>query len=406
MSHSRQRSSISQPWHPPASASTYKDLLIFEERLKQNSERHNGEDMKYSLVHYGNVASLLVSLVTLILFFATGMYSEKIAYAYKFVPQANRALRPFNIYLNTRKPPWFNFSFLRSAPTPPTPPPHTITSPPLSRRTSASSTASNSSIGARSLRRSSPPPSSPQLDAPTPILRPASPPLDQNSPVTRSISPSPPPPVARGVPLAPIPPATSPRGEIIFSSRVSAAFREGYERYRGEYERRRMNLNGGGSRWWKFGWGKKVGISNEKDREKREGSAESEKGEKRGERTRTTSFPYPVGSSGGGSKSSSRNPSPHRGPSPPFRTYRPASAASSRSSSRSPPSTRPASPSAYDEDSEEVAPLPFVAKSKKEGESGSEGRSRSGSGSSAGGGRLRAESFSALLGTMDEVGGG
>lgn len=39
--------------------------------------------LKYQLVHYGNVTSLLVSLVTLGLFFVSGMYSEKIAYAYK-----------------------------------------------------------------------------------------------------------------------------------------------------------------------------------------------------------------------------------------------------------------------------------------------------------------------------------
>ena len=48
--------------------------------------------LQYSLVHYGNVALLLVSLVTLGLFFATGMYSEKIAYAYKsaFPPELRR----------------------------------------------------------------------------------------------------------------------------------------------------------------------------------------------------------------------------------------------------------------------------------------------------------------------------
>lgn len=40
---------------------------------------------QYSLVHYGNVALLLVAVTTLVLFFATGMYSEKIAYAHKCV---------------------------------------------------------------------------------------------------------------------------------------------------------------------------------------------------------------------------------------------------------------------------------------------------------------------------------
>ncbi|ORY89401.1 Spo7-like protein-domain-containing protein [Leucosporidium creatinivorum] len=132
---------------PPANLSSYKDLLIFEERLKQNAERLQKQRRKYeaflisliifivylgytvlilpsiySLVHYGNVALLLVSLVTLGLFFATGMYSEKIAYAYKFVPQANRALRPLNIYLNTRHRSRFSFlNFFRFTSTPSSP---------------------------------------------------------------------------------------------------------------------------------------------------------------------------------------------------------------------------------------------------------------------------------------------
>lgn len=37
-----------------------------------------------------------------------------------------------------------------------------------------------------------------------------------------------------------IPPSSNPRGELIFSSRVHAAFREGYERYRDSYERKRQ----------------------------------------------------------------------------------------------------------------------------------------------------------------------
>ena len=42
-----------------------------------------------------------------------------------------------------------------------------------------------------------------------------------------------------------IPPSSNPRGELIFSSRVHAAFREGYERYRENYERRLQS--GGGA---------------------------------------------------------------------------------------------------------------------------------------------------------------
>jgi len=40
-------------------------------------------------------------------------------------------------------------------------------------------------------------------------------------------------------PIHTIPPATNPRGELIFSSRVDKSFRESYERYRSAFERRR-----------------------------------------------------------------------------------------------------------------------------------------------------------------------
>ncbi|GEM09749.1 hypothetical protein Rt10032_c09g3766 [Rhodotorula toruloides] len=101
-------------FHPSATRESFKDLLIFEERLKQNAERLQKQRRKYeaflfslvgvivylgygvfvlpsiySLVHYGNIAMLLVAVTTLILFFATGMYSEKIAYAHKCVRPAS-----------------------------------------------------------------------------------------------------------------------------------------------------------------------------------------------------------------------------------------------------------------------------------------------------------------------------
>ncbi|KAH9449255.1 hypothetical protein H4Q26_011347 [Puccinia striiformis f. sp. tritici PST-130] len=111
---------------PPADRDTFKDLLVFEERLKQNAERLQRQRIKYEaflvtiiaasillayktfiaispykLIHYLYVALFLVSITTLILFFATGMYTDQIAYAYKFIPQTNRALRPFNMFLIT-----------------------------------------------------------------------------------------------------------------------------------------------------------------------------------------------------------------------------------------------------------------------------------------------------------------
>src|ERR1700761_6713083 len=46
-------------------------------------------------------------------------------------------------------------------------------------------------------------------------------------------------PTRRGATLAPIPPSTNPRGELIFSSRVDRTFRESYERYRAAFEKKR-----------------------------------------------------------------------------------------------------------------------------------------------------------------------
>lgn len=162
----------------------------------------------------------------------------------RFVPQANRALRPFNIYLNTRTRSSFSTftHYLSSFLPPPPPAPHHPSPPPLavtsaiasstddapisttqSRRLSSSSTSSfRSNLG------KSPPgsPSARPVDAHTASSSPSA------SASFSSASP-------RGVPLSPIPPANNPRGELIFSSRVSASFREGYERYRAEWERRR-----------------------------------------------------------------------------------------------------------------------------------------------------------------------
>lgn len=45
--------------------------------------------------------------------------------------------------------------------------------------------------------------------------------------------------VARRLAIPTIPPSSNPRGELIFGSKVSPTFREGYERYRAAFERRR-----------------------------------------------------------------------------------------------------------------------------------------------------------------------
>ena len=174
---------------------------------------------------------LFVAITTLALFFASGMYTEKIAYAnqyvflyltiptrsnpVRYVPHANRALRSFNMYLNVRKPPLRSkFKFIDK--------PLSLLFP----RPENEPTRSKSGSQATSPRSLSP---------------------------IRSRSPS----AARPIPS--IPPATNPRGELIFSSRVDRAFREGYERYRTVFEKRReekerimrrQKLVGWLTRWW------------------------------------------------------------------------------------------------------------------------------------------------------------
>ncbi|PWN32619.1 uncharacterized protein FA14DRAFT_126497, partial [Meira miltonrushii] len=203
----------SVPYYPSADAQTYRDLLIFEERLKQNAARLVKRRKKYQTflvllcgaiglfsyyvfvqpskwqpLHYLNVTVLLITATMLLLFFASGMYAERITAANKFVPQANRSLRSFNMYLNTRAAPRKSiFSYFRQQ------------------------------ESAFTLRR-------------TPLHIPT------------------------------IPPSSNPRGELIFSSKVSNQFREGYERYRAAFERRRAEKmqerrQSGWRGWWIFGGG-------------------------------------------------------------------------------------------------------------------------------------------------------
>lgn len=143
-------------------------------------------------------ASIAVVVITLVLFFASGMYEEKIRYAHRcvrhpgtpfrklmltrsYITHSNKALRPLNMHLNLRRPPaTFPIPFFRSKVTIPTPPPPVAIKPLPNRRQSTTSTV-----------------------------------------------------------MASIPPSHNPRGELIFSSRVDKTFREGYERYRAAFERRR-----------------------------------------------------------------------------------------------------------------------------------------------------------------------
>lgn len=133
-----------------------------------------------------------------------------------YVPHANKALRNFNMYLNVRHKP------LRAR----------ITLNPLSlfRRTPTELPASS--------------PSSETARATSPERR-----------RKRGAS----------VPIAPIPPASNPRGELIFSSRVDRSFRESYEKYRAKFERRRVEREEyefaqtwRGWRAWPWNWGRQM----------------------------------------------------------------------------------------------------------------------------------------------------
>ncbi|UZJ54256.1 hypothetical protein CBS101457_003576 [Exobasidium rhododendri] len=229
-----------ESFHPIADSQTYRDLLIFEERLKQNAARLVKRKKKYQTflvllcatisffaytvfldpqewqpLHYLNVSILLVTGTMLFLFFASGMYAERITAANKFVPQANRSLRNFNMYLNTRKGSRRSFfSLLRPA-------------------TSSTSPSLHGTPKIGSL------PSSEQNN--------------QGRRTTMQHQTS-----ARRLLIPAIPPTSNPRGELIFSSKVTTPFREGYERYRAAFERRRKEKLeerrwNGWRGWWFLG---------------------------------------------------------------------------------------------------------------------------------------------------------
>jgi len=226
MARTPSRTPTPKSFQPQSDAATYRDLLLFEERLKTNASRLRRRKRRYQifLIHlvfcililasdatlstnlvawplnhflrlldvspqrdvilpsYITHSAFLVAVTTLVLFYASGLYAEKIGYANRYVPHANRALRSFNMYLNVRTPPI-------SAPWPL----HILFRSPT-EQTTRSSQHPNSDF-ARSDRR------------------------------TTTIS--------------PIPPSTNPRGELIFTSRVDKQFRDSYERYRAAFERKR-----------------------------------------------------------------------------------------------------------------------------------------------------------------------
>ncbi|RSH82195.1 hypothetical protein EHS25_006128 [Saitozyma podzolica] len=232
------------PFHPPADTSTYRDLLLFEERLKMNAEMLRRRRRRYStprtvalcsplavrrsqpslplvlcprhgrhgtptrpgapqtlLLLRALQGSLAVVLITLALFFASGMYEEKVRYARSYITHSNKALRPLNMHLNMRRARPSLLAYLPAA------------------------------------------------------LRPSLPPVVPPKAVGLGKGAGPGPGLSTRRPsttvMAQIPPSSNPRGELIFSSRVDRAFREGYERYRAAFERRREErAREGKVQWW------------------------------------------------------------------------------------------------------------------------------------------------------------
>ncbi|WWC65387.1 uncharacterized protein I303_108005 [Kwoniella dejecticola CBS 10117] len=214
------------PYHPPADTATYRDLLLFEERLKSNAEMLKKRRQRYSVFLYTFIAvaifmayklfitppksnlrmralqaSMAVVSVTLVLFFASGMYEEKIKYAHSYINHSNKALRPLNMHLNMRRAKPSLLSYI-----------------PYLRHLRSSSPQTSAT-----------PPIQPNPPSARPFLGGRS---TGNNPTARKVSNS------TNV-MATIPPSSNPRGELIFSSRVDRGFREGYERYRSAFERRR-----------------------------------------------------------------------------------------------------------------------------------------------------------------------
>ncbi|OCF34473.1 hypothetical protein I316_03988 [Kwoniella heveanensis BCC8398] len=155
-------------------------------------------------------ASVAVLFITLALFFASGMYQEKIRYAHSYINHSNKALRPLNMHLNMRRPKTAFLSYIPFVP---------LLSSSFSTKTSQSSSPSSLAT----------------ISAPVsgkPFLGGKGAASSSSIGSNRKVS---------GTPnvMATIPPSSNPRGELIFSSRVDKAFREGYERYRAAFERRR-----------------------------------------------------------------------------------------------------------------------------------------------------------------------
>ena len=151
----------------------------------------------------------------------TGGYAHYFLCSSSYIHHSNRGLRQLNMHLNMRRPPTTIPSFF----------------PDFLRPSS----------GAKS-------PASPQLN----FTRPTSAAPGVKSPNTSTSTAGLRRPSHNATVMSQISPSSNPRGELIFSSRVDKSFKEGYERYRNAFERRREEkameeARRSGGRWFKRG---------------------------------------------------------------------------------------------------------------------------------------------------------
>ncbi|KAI8851295.1 hypothetical protein BC829DRAFT_387098 [Chytridium lagenaria] len=123
----------------PGEEKTFRDVMIFEERLRQNMIRLNRMRRRWELILASLVAmfayfayltvylpkredptnpyhlfGFILSSSILFIFFASGLYKAKLSTPAKFTSQCNRALKPYNVLFNRESK--GDISFLRKVP--------------------------------------------------------------------------------------------------------------------------------------------------------------------------------------------------------------------------------------------------------------------------------------------------
>ncbi|KAJ6624730.1 hypothetical protein B0H10DRAFT_717105 [Mycena sp. CBHHK59/15] len=224
---------------------TYRDLLLFEERLKTTAASLQRRKSRYQLF----LLQLLLVIVFLLAEVLLPAHISLLAIPYKLVLQ--RVLPDIytedtEVYVH----PYFSTGLLfvsvttwhcSSQAAPIQIKLHTRTN--MSRTLTArcdpstciSMSANHPCVQKSTLTRS-PSSSAPYRGAPSPSATSSS---SRSSSGTRTASQPAIGSTSTSVPIPPIPPTTNPRGELRFSSRVDRSFREGYERYRANFERKR-----------------------------------------------------------------------------------------------------------------------------------------------------------------------